>query len=474
MLSNTRLTLTPMFNVDHEGSCKSIYDILKHRVPLPGKIMIEVDVHILTFLQQSNLAMEQLNLRLEGKYAKATIKEKLQIECLLNQKTPNVRQLAKSWEKEAKKSSFEHLNSMFHKVEFNATEDAWEELETITNSHSSDDIIIIYEKKILKIIFFGEKTAVQAIYTEVCKQLRKITDKIQREKQIMTEEKCYPVPYIKLMTKKGIFEEIKMKNKDVKIDVDFPTGTITFKGKKEDIMTTRLRLAEVMFKFKNRTIFDDLSKNQLQLLNSKPVKSLIERTFQKNGLTITMEFQDDSIKVYAVNSCEIETAISMIVNMTKALECIIYSVDCRILKKINAMCQPSQQNNLERQENQALSSGNNKVLTKTESMVNSLQSDPGQKMYSQHRLTKLLMKQGQLPVSAISDIYHLLETLFGQNYAGIFFGNNDAKQKQRKLTNHIGSIEGSKYNNSLTLVIVSGFVNFDVSIGYELIRGFFF
>lgn len=452
MVSNTRLTLTPMFNVDREGSCKSIYDTLKHRVPLPGRIIIEVDIHILTFLQQSNLAMEQLNLQLEGKYAKATIKENLQIECLLNQETFDVRQLAKSWEKEAKISFFEHLNSMLNKVELNATEDAWNELESVTNNHSSDNIIIIYEKKTLKIIFIGEKTAVQAVYTEACKQLREITDTIQREKQIMTEEKCYPIPYITLMTKMGIFEERRMKNRDVKINVDFPTGTITFKGLKDDIMTTRLRLAEEMFKFKNRTIFDVLSKNQLKLLNSKPVTSLIERTFQKNGLTITMEFQDDSFKVYAVNSCERDTAVSLIVNMTKVLESIIYSVDYRILK-MNAICQPSQQNILKLQKNQALSSGNNKVLTRTKTMVQSLQSEPRQKMYSLNRLAKLVMK-GELPVFAISGLYHLLEILFGPNYPGIFLGNTDAKQKQRKrrkLTYHISSIKEGKYNNYLTL-----------------------
>lgn len=433
MVSNTRLTLTPMFNVDHEGSCKSIYDISKHRVPLPGRIMIEVNIHILTFLQQSNLAMEQLNLQLEGNYARATIKEKLQIECLLNQDTYDVRQLAKSWEKEAKKSFFEHFYRMFNKEELNATEKAWKELKTITNNHSSDNIIIIYEEHTLKIIFVGEKTAVQAVYTDACKHLREITHTIQRENQIMTDEKCYPVPYITLMTKMGIFEEIRMKNRDVKINVDFPTGTITFKELKDDIMRTRLRLAEEVFKFKNRTIFDVLSKNQIKLLNSKPVKSLIERTF----LTITIEFKDDFIKVYAVNRYERETAVSLIVNMTKVLES-VYSVDCRILK-MNAMCQPSQRDILKLQKNQALSSGNNKVLTRTKTLAKSLQSDPGKKMYSQHT--------GKISVSVISGHYHLLEKLLSPNYAGIVLGNNDAKQKPRKrtkLTYHISSIKGGK------------------------------
>lgn len=453
MVSNTRLTLTPMFNVDHECSCKSIYDISKHRVLLPERIMIEVNIHILTFLQQSNLAMEQLNLQLEGNYAKATIKEKLQIECLLNQETYDVRQLAKSWEKEAKKSIFEHFDRVLNKEELSATGEAWKELETITNNHSSDNIIIICEEQTLKIIFVGEKTAVQAVYTDACKHLREITHKIQRENQLMTDEKCYPVPYITLMTKMGIFEEIRMKNRDVKINVDFPTGTITFKGLKDDIMRTRLRLAEEVFKFKNRTIFDVLSKNQIKLLNSKPVKSLIERTFQKNGLTITIEFQDDFIKVYAVNRYETETAVSLIVNMTKVLESIIYSIDCRILK-MNAMCQPSKQNILKLQKNQALSSGNNNVLTRTKTIVTSLYSEPGKKMYSQHSLTKLSMK-GQISVSAISGFYHLLETLLGLNNAGIVLGNNDAKQKPKKrttLTYHKGSIKGGKYNNYLTLV----------------------
>lgn len=176
-------------------------------------------------------------------------------------------------------------------------------------------------------------------------------------------------------------------------------------------------------------------------MNSKPVKSLIERTF----LTITIEFQDDFIKVYAVNRYERETAVSLIVNKTKVLESIIYSVDCRILK-MNAMCQPSQRNILKLQKNQALSSGNNKVLTRTKTLAKSLQSDPGKKMYSQHRLTKLLMK-GKISVSAISGLYHLLEKLLSPNYAGVVLGNNDAKQKPRKrtkLTYHISSIKGGK------------------------------
>lgn len=67
----------------------------------------------------------------------------------------------------------------------------------------------------------------------------------------MIDEKCYLVFYIMLMMKMGIFEEIRMKNRDVKINVDFLIGIIIFKGFKDDIMRIRFRLVEEVFKFKN-------------------------------------------------------------------------------------------------------------------------------------------------------------------------------------------------------------------------------
>lgn len=77
----------------------------------------------------------------------------------------------------------------------------------------------------------------------------------------MIDEKCYLVFYIMLMMKMGIFEEIRMKNRDVKINVDFLIGIIIFKGFKDDIMRIRFRLVEEVFKFKNWIIFDVLLKN---------------------------------------------------------------------------------------------------------------------------------------------------------------------------------------------------------------------
>lgn len=67
----------------------------------------------------------------------------------------------------------------------------------------------------------------------------------------MIDEKCYLVFYIMLMMKMGIFEEIRMKNRGVKINVDFLIGIIIFKGFKDDIMRIRFRLVEEVFKFKN-------------------------------------------------------------------------------------------------------------------------------------------------------------------------------------------------------------------------------
>lgn len=79
----------------------------------------------------------------------------------------------------------------------------------------------------------------------------------------MIDEICYLVFYIMLMMKMGIFEEIRMKNRDVKINVDFLIGIIIFKGFKDDIMRIRFRLVEEVFKkwFKNWIIFDVLLKN---------------------------------------------------------------------------------------------------------------------------------------------------------------------------------------------------------------------
>lgn len=77
----------------------------------------------------------------------------------------------------------------------------------------------------------------------------------------MIDEKCYLVFYIMLMMKMGIFEEIRMKNRDVKINVDFLIGIIIFKELKDDIMRIRFRLVEEVFKFKNWIIFDVLFKN---------------------------------------------------------------------------------------------------------------------------------------------------------------------------------------------------------------------
>lgn len=77
----------------------------------------------------------------------------------------------------------------------------------------------------------------------------------------MIDEKCYLVFYIMLMMKMGIFEEIRMKNRDVKINVDFLIGIIIFKGFKDDIMRIRFRLVEEVFKFKNWIICDVLLKN---------------------------------------------------------------------------------------------------------------------------------------------------------------------------------------------------------------------
>lgn len=327
VVSDTTLIVTPLFFPELGDTYNGIYDVSKHTVPLPSALIIEnVDVQIEDFLKQSNPVVEQLNLELKKKHAKVVCNEKTQVECLLDQKTPNVRELVKTWDTEARESFFETVNEMIHKVELEVMKEAWSEVQCsatkITEIHSSDHLLTIYEENTSKILFVGKKMIVQTVHTEISKQHREIEKKIQRKKQITSEEKSFPIPYIRLMNRSGIFEELGMISEDFKVEADYQNGKIIFTGVKEDIMKATVQIYEQTSDFENWiiSVSDKLSKHQLELLAGEPPKSLLEKKFQENGLTVEIEFHDDTIKVYTINSNERSPAESIIVNMMKESE----------------------------------------------------------------------------------------------------------------------------------------------------------
>lgn len=327
VVSDTTLIVTPLFFPELGDNCNGIYDVSKHTVPLPSALIIEnVDVQIEEFLKQSNPVVEQLNLELKKKHAKVVCDEKTQVECLLDQKTPDVRELVKSWETEARESFYETVNEMIHKAEIEVMKEAWSEIQCsatkITEIHSSDHLLAVYEENTSKILFVGKKMIVHNVHTEISKQHREIEKKIQRKKQITSEEKSFPVPNIRLMKRSGIFEELEMISEDFKVEVDYQNGKIIFTGVKDDIMKATVQIFEHISDFENWiiSVSEKLSKHQLELLAGEPAKSLVEEKFQENGLTVEIEFHDDAVKVYTINSNERSPAESIILNMTKESE----------------------------------------------------------------------------------------------------------------------------------------------------------
>lgn len=320
VVSNISLTLTPMFFADHGDACNGIYDVSKHFVSLPSELIMEnEDVHIQTFLKQSNSVADHLNSQLKGKHAKVCFKEIPQIECLLKKKTPNVRELVKTWETEVLTSFRKYMNEILHKAEIEVTDDAWNEMECITTqqNHSSENLITIYEKNNLKMIFVGKKEEVKTLNDKMCNELKKIKDKIQRKKQLITEELSYSTPKIMLLRRSGIFETVNSISEDLKVEPDYQNGKIFLTGVKEDIMKAKLEITKKSSEFGIRTI-SDLSKHQLELLETEAVKSSINKLFDENGLTVEMEFlKDGSIKVHTVESNQRKSANCIIMNMIK-------------------------------------------------------------------------------------------------------------------------------------------------------------
>lgn len=320
VVSNKSLTVTPMFFADYGDACNGIYDISKHFVPLPSVLIMEdIDVHIKTFLQQSSSTVNNLNSQLKEKHAKVSFREITQIECLLNKETPNVHELVKTWETEAKTIFRKCINEMIHKAEIEVTKDAWNEVECITTEQNywSDNLLTIHEKNNLKIIFVGEKEAVKTVHNKMLNEHKKKKDRIQRIKQVLNEETLQCIPDIMLLKRCGIFEEIESISEDLKVEPDYQNGKIFFTGVKEDILKARLKIGEKMSEFKNWTISEGLSKHQLALLANKEVKSMLRRLFEENGLTAEMEFQDEFIKAYTTNNSQRNLVHCIITNMTK-------------------------------------------------------------------------------------------------------------------------------------------------------------
>ena len=333
-VSNTTLTVTPMFFTDETET--EIYDVSKHTVPLPSSfIILDVDDHFQSFLQQSNPALEQLNSRLKAKFAKVIISEETKVECLLSQKTPRVREIVKVWEREAKEHFHESIYEMLHKSEIIVTEDAWSEIESITNQKSldTDQIITISEKSSLKIVFVGVKMTVQNVHLDISEKHREIEDQIQRKKRIKTDEKEYHAPELRLLQRSGILEEVNMMREDLKVDANYQSGKITFTGVNEDIMEAKVKLMEKVTEFDNWKITEeDLSKSQLQLLAGEPVKSLLESKFLENSLTVEMEFEGDFIKVYTLDGNQRSPANQIIKSMTTESEIPLDAMSVNVLQ----------------------------------------------------------------------------------------------------------------------------------------------
>lgn len=320
MLSNKSLTVTPIFFADNGDTCNGIYDVSKHFVPIPSVLFMEdEDVHIKTFLQLSNSVVNHLNSQLKEKHAKVSFKESTQIQCLLTKKTPNVIELVKTWETQAKTSFQKYIHEMIYKAEIEVTEDAWNEVECITTkqNHSTDSLITIHEKNNLKIIFVGEKEAVKTMHDEMCNECRKIEDKIQRKKQVLKEKIFHSIQEIMLLKRSGTFEEVINISEDLKVEPDYQNGKISFTGVKEDILKARLEIVEKMSEFDNWTISENLSKRQFELLADDTVKYMLDTLFEKDGLTVEMGFQDNSIKVYTIDNSQRIKVNGIIMNMIK-------------------------------------------------------------------------------------------------------------------------------------------------------------
>uniref|UniRef100_A0A8B8E6G0 Poly [ADP-ribose] polymerase n=1 Tax=Crassostrea virginica TaxID=6565 RepID=A0A8B8E6G0_CRAVI len=328
-VSNTTLTVTPMFITDEAETV--IYDVSKHTVPLPSSFIIpNMDPYFQTFLQQSNPALEQLNSRMNAKFAKVIISGETKIECLLSQKTPRVREIVKVWAKEAKEQLNANIRHMLQKSEIIVKEDAWSEVESFINQQNleTDMILTYYEKSSLKIVFFGVKMTVKNLHNAIIEK-----DKEIQKNRIRTEEKEYHAPKLRLLQRSGIIDEVNMMREDLKADADYQSGKITFTGKNIYIIEAKIKLQEKVNEFDNWKITEeDLSKSQLRLLAGEPVKSLLESKFLENSLTVEMEFEGDFIKVYTLDGNQRSPANEIIKSITTESEIPLDAMSVNVLQ----------------------------------------------------------------------------------------------------------------------------------------------
>lgn len=263
----------------------------------------------------------EINETLHQKHAKLSIIETLKIQCLLSQKTPNIRQIVKSWKTEVQEIWAKFVEDTTQKVEICVTEEVWPDLMIhVKNIEEKDEskIIVIVEEDELKLIFVGYRNVVETLTEKVKQHKAEVEQKLDRKNRRETKTLIHRPAKVRLLQSIGALDDLNNTiADDFECTFDTDSGEIQCTGVKEDIDAAKLKILELLSEFHTSVLdFEDLSENQVKLICGNIVQDMISQELQSGNKQAEFEVSEDNkITIYVVDQAEMLSVKQIIQDM---------------------------------------------------------------------------------------------------------------------------------------------------------------
>ncbi|XP_072329277.1 poly(ADP-ribose) polymerase family member 14-related sequence 1 [Scyliorhinus torazame] len=299
ILANTHMiNKTPIHVYPYYKSLGSaLYGNKRPVVKVPDPFTFDIDPFILKFIKSDRQRIAEIVDKMSLHHCKTALPESglsnsIKISPAFSRQERSFEKLVKNWKKEAA-GNLTGILLKYKTVENHVSQQIWEIIRRDLDPHLSQNVAVLPDISKGKVIVTGESDSVDTLQRTFKSIMDSATEKLEREKQSVTETVICNLAVRNLLLCTGLEKHISTVFPNLSMQFNSNTSHITLHGLPSDVYPAKSRILEIIVQMKQKQI--DMNPHLisfLQILDANEVSCCL---FISNGINAVYNIKDNCV-----------------------------------------------------------------------------------------------------------------------------------------------------------------------------------
>ncbi|XP_067891260.1 protein mono-ADP-ribosyltransferase PARP14-like [Heterodontus francisci] len=293
IIDNTPIYVYPYY----QSLGSALYGNKRPVVKIPDPFTVDIDPFILQFLKNDRRRIAEINDKMSAHYCDIAVPELglsnlIKISPTFSRQEGSLEKLVKNWKREAS-SNLSCILSKYKTIENCVNQQIWEIIQGDLDQYLNQNVAVIPDISKGKVIVTGESDSVDTLQQAFKSVQDSAIEKLEREKQSMTETVTVNPAVFNLLLSTGLEKRMSTLFPNLSMEYNSAAGHITLYGLPSDVYVAKSNILEGVVLMKQKQV--DMNPQLISFLQRVDHNAVSCCLFISNGINAVYDIKDNCV-----------------------------------------------------------------------------------------------------------------------------------------------------------------------------------